>query len=190
MHNSPRPRTATRLIVGLGTTGTSVVEKFRRENALEIGESGLRIETRDQRPSGLDASYRLDDAELAEIGQVTGDVSDLLIVASAGGNTGAAQARFFALCARSRSIRTTAAICTTLKFEGRIRTARSSALIRDLTSMHVDVRAIGGEEDFQDDLTSVEDSFSRIDAKLSKVIRDWVSGFPTIGSESLGDVSP
>lgn len=166
---------AKKLLVGLGTNGARLVERFTHESSTLEQLDNFRVETRDLKCDGLDAYYRFDEVEHEAFNQLLEDTTQVLLVTCAGSGTGSAMARFVTLFARSKNIPVNIVMMMSPSFEGYVRRARSRGLYLDLKAMGAVVDAIDGDNAYADKKISQDQGYAINDEKIMRQIRLAVS---------------
>lgn len=162
------------LILGLGSSGSHLIQKYRDEY-IDSGElENVCIEGVDSYVTGLDCS----DFDRALLIRQLKGVTRVLLVAGAGGKVGAEMIRFTTLHALSENISLHVVLSYPFAWEGRKRREKAIALHHELLVMGVTLAIVDGEEIDDSGLNQVQ-VLALLDTEMLSEVRLWNRGLAT-----------
>jgi hypothetical protein len=160
------------LILGLGSAGSRLIQKYKDEYSGIDELKNIRMEGEDSYTVGLDAS----DFDRVSLRRTLDGISTVLLVTCAGGKAGGAMALFTTLHALSENISVHVVLSYPMAWEGGRRTKNAIALHHELIAMGVTPSTIDYEkiDDSNPDL-DCDNLLALLDTAMLNEVRRWIA---------------
>jgi len=169
--NAAPPVNSMGLILGLGSAGSRIIQKYKDEYGETAEFRNIRIEGADSYVVGQDAS----DFDRVSLRRLLDGISTVLLVTCAGGKTSGEMTSFTALHALSKKMPVHVILSYPLLWEGNRRAKNAIALHEELKAKEATVSVVDGKKISDIEFEEYEQEFAALDSLMLKEVGLWVA---------------